>query len=279
MRQRKRGTGQYLVYTYPTKAALAAVKVKVRTLTQGATDQSLSVLVHRLNPVLRGWTAYFRHGVSKATFNYLRAFVWRRVVWWLRHMVAPSQAPSRQLEAAPAALPPGVVADGGRGDPVRPGCGDDQPLPLPARAHPLAVGRASGAGYREGHRLRSWRAGCVATPTPLLRQGPRPWVGRVPGRRHRHRRDREGRSRGARSGVGDSDDGAFWTAFLRSLRVRGLSGVRSSSAMPTRGSRVPSPRSCSAPPGSDVGCISYRLTGPRSHASAKADQGHRSLSR
>jgi RNA-directed DNA polymerase len=38
-----------------------------------------------LNPVLRGWTAYFRHGVSKATFNYLRAFVWRRVVCWLRH--------------------------------------------------------------------------------------------------------------------------------------------------------------------------------------------------
>ncbi len=26
--------------------------------------------------------------------------------------------------------------------------------------------------------------------------------------------------------VGDSEDGAFWTAFLRSLRVRGLSGVR-----------------------------------------------------
>jgi transposase-like protein len=26
--------------------------------------------------------------------------------------------------------------------------------------------------------------------------------------------------------VGDSEDGAFWTAFLRSLRARGLSGVR-----------------------------------------------------
>ena len=85
MRQRKRGTGQYHVYTYPTKAALATVKAKVRTLTQGATDQSLGVLLHRLNPVLRGWTAYFRYGVSKRTFSYLRAFVWRRVVCWLRH--------------------------------------------------------------------------------------------------------------------------------------------------------------------------------------------------
>lgn len=26
--------------------------------------------------------------------------------------------------------------------------------------------------------------------------------------------------------VGDSEDGAFWTAFLRDLRARGLSGVR-----------------------------------------------------
>lgn len=55
------------------------------TADRGATDHSLSILLHRLNPVLRGWTAYFRHGVSKATFNYLRAFVWRRVVFWLRH--------------------------------------------------------------------------------------------------------------------------------------------------------------------------------------------------
>jgi RNA-directed DNA polymerase len=84
-RQPKRGTGQRFVYTYPAKAALAAVKAKVRALTRGATDQSLSILLHRLNPVLRGWATYFRHGVSKATFSYLRAFVWRRVVCWLRH--------------------------------------------------------------------------------------------------------------------------------------------------------------------------------------------------
>jgi RNA-directed DNA polymerase len=85
VRQQKRGTGRRFVYTYPAKAALAAVKAKVRALTRGATDQSLSILLHRLNPVLRGWAAYFRHGVSKATFSYLRAFVWRRVVCWLRH--------------------------------------------------------------------------------------------------------------------------------------------------------------------------------------------------
>ena len=84
-RHRKRGTGKRFVYTYPSKKALASIKAKVRTATRGATDQSLTILIHRLNPMLRGWTNFFRHGVSKATFSYLRAFTWRRVVCWLRH--------------------------------------------------------------------------------------------------------------------------------------------------------------------------------------------------
>ncbi len=84
-RHEKRSTGQHLIYTYPSKAALADVKGAVRTLTQGTLNWPLSSLLHQLNPLLRGWTTYFRHGVSKATFNYLRAFVWRRVVNWLRH--------------------------------------------------------------------------------------------------------------------------------------------------------------------------------------------------
>ena len=42
-------------------------------------------MLHRLNPVPRGWTNYFRHGVSKATFSYRRAFTWRRVICWTRH--------------------------------------------------------------------------------------------------------------------------------------------------------------------------------------------------
>jgi RNA-directed DNA polymerase len=61
-----------------------AVKATVRALTRGMTNHPLKVLLHQLNPVLRGWTSYFRHGVSKVTFSYLRAFVWRRVIGWLR---------------------------------------------------------------------------------------------------------------------------------------------------------------------------------------------------
>jgi putative transposase len=34
---------------------------------------------------------------------------------------------------------------------------------------------------------------------------------------------------------GDSEDGAFWTAFLRSLKARGLAGCSWSSPTPTPG--------------------------------------------
>jgi RNA-directed DNA polymerase len=83
-RRRKSGCTKRLVYIYPSKRALLAVTAKVREITKGSRSAPLNVVLHRLNPVLRGWTAYFRHGVSKATFGYLRAFTWRRVVGWLR---------------------------------------------------------------------------------------------------------------------------------------------------------------------------------------------------
>jgi RNA-directed DNA polymerase len=83
-RKRQQGSKRMTIYTYPSKAALAAVKAKVRVLTQGNTDQTLANLLDRVNPVLRGWANYFRHGVSARTFSYLNAFSWRRVVNWLR---------------------------------------------------------------------------------------------------------------------------------------------------------------------------------------------------
>jgi RNA-directed DNA polymerase len=84
-RRRQRGSNKRFVYTWPSKKALASVKAKVRAITRGGTNQPLAVVLRRLNPVLRGWANYFRHGVSKATFDYLSAFSWRRVICWLRH--------------------------------------------------------------------------------------------------------------------------------------------------------------------------------------------------
>jgi RNA-directed DNA polymerase len=84
-RRPKPGTGKRYVYTFPSKAAVAAIKAKVRSMTRGATNQPLAVLCYRLAPVLRGWANYFRHAVSKRTFDYVRYFTWQRVICWLRH--------------------------------------------------------------------------------------------------------------------------------------------------------------------------------------------------
>ncbi len=84
-RHTKRGTKRQHVYTYPSKAALASIKDKVRAGTQrSSTNQSLADMCDRLNPALRGWTTHFRHDVSKANFSYLSAFLWKRAVIWLR---------------------------------------------------------------------------------------------------------------------------------------------------------------------------------------------------
>jgi RNA-directed DNA polymerase len=85
-RHRKRGTtSRYYVYTYPAKKALRAVMGKVKTLgRQVGTNQPLDALLLRLNPVLRGWCAYFRPGVSAATFAYLSDYTWQTVWRWLR---------------------------------------------------------------------------------------------------------------------------------------------------------------------------------------------------
>jgi RNA-directed DNA polymerase len=71
-RHRTRGTNRRYVYTYPTKKALRAAMATVQTLCRRVgTNNPLDALLLRLNPALRGWCAYFRPGVSAATFGYL----------------------------------------------------------------------------------------------------------------------------------------------------------------------------------------------------------------
>jgi RNA-directed DNA polymerase len=83
-RRRKRGTAKRVVYTYPSKKALAAIVGRVRALTRRTAHPSLAAMLRQLNPALLGWCTYFKHGVSKATFGYLDEYTWRRVLHWVR---------------------------------------------------------------------------------------------------------------------------------------------------------------------------------------------------
>lgn len=76
--------GKRAVYTYPSKKALASIIGKVRRWTRRAKHRTLADLLHRLNPVLRGWCNYFRHGVSSRTFSYLDHYAFWRIVNWLK---------------------------------------------------------------------------------------------------------------------------------------------------------------------------------------------------
>ena len=83
-RQIKRGSNKAFIYTWPSRKSLSSIMAKVKAITKQGTNNPLSNLLRQINGVLRGWTNYFRHGVSKDTFAYLHQFTWLRVVRWLR---------------------------------------------------------------------------------------------------------------------------------------------------------------------------------------------------
>jgi len=68
LRHRKRGTSRYYACTYPSRKAIKAVTVKVKAICRRNASQPLQILIRQLNPEKRGWCAYFRPGVSAATF-------------------------------------------------------------------------------------------------------------------------------------------------------------------------------------------------------------------
>jgi RNA-directed DNA polymerase len=102
-------TDKTAIYTYPSKKSMASIKDKVRVLTRRAKHRTLADLLRRLNPVLRGWCNYFRHGVCKRTFGYIDHFAFWRTVGWLkkRHLGLNMHALVRRY------LPSWEISDGG----------------------------------------------------------------------------------------------------------------------------------------------------------------------
>ncbi|MDQ7907651.1 reverse transcriptase domain-containing protein [Phytohabitans sp. ZYX-F-186] len=150
-RHRKRGTSKYYVYVYPAKKALAAVTAKVKAICWQNTNQPLVELLLQLNQMLGGWTAYFKWGCSSATFRYLRAYLWKRVIGWQgrKHRHATWRTLRRRYGRWPA------NGDVILFDPAN----THQALPLPADKDPNAVAQ---------HSMRNVRnpPGRVESPVP-----------------------------------------------------------------------------------------------------------------
>jgi RNA-directed DNA polymerase len=82
--RKPRGNAKPCVYTFVSDEALASIKRKVKALTKSdRTSLTLTELIWALNPVLRGWAAYFHHAAAKQTFSYVRYYTWWRVARWL----------------------------------------------------------------------------------------------------------------------------------------------------------------------------------------------------
>jgi RNA-directed DNA polymerase len=85
IQRRRRGGGRQVVLTFPSKDALARVKHKIKEATRAnTTSQRLWDVLRKINPILRGWAAYFRYGASKKTFSYLGWYAWWRMIYWIR---------------------------------------------------------------------------------------------------------------------------------------------------------------------------------------------------
>jgi len=72
--------GRYWLHKWPSPRAMASIRSKVRALTAPSrVGLDLRVVVEDLNPVLRGWSAYFRQGNSSAKFGAIDHYVHERV--------------------------------------------------------------------------------------------------------------------------------------------------------------------------------------------------------
>ncbi len=84
IQRRRRGDGRRVVLTIPSKQALAGVMHKIKQATKTGTSRTLGQVLRKINPILRGWAAYFRYGASKKTFSYLGWYAWWRMIYWIR---------------------------------------------------------------------------------------------------------------------------------------------------------------------------------------------------
>ena len=76
---RKYSNGKLLIK--PAKKSIKSLLDKVREIIKSSLSSKTEDLIRQLNPILRGWANYFRHHVSKDTFNYID----QRLFWILGH--------------------------------------------------------------------------------------------------------------------------------------------------------------------------------------------------
>ena len=69
----------------PSKAAIRRIREWLRTEMRALRGSNAAAVIATLNPIIRGWAAYYRGVVSKRTFSALDAYLWRLTYKWATH--------------------------------------------------------------------------------------------------------------------------------------------------------------------------------------------------
>jgi RNA-directed DNA polymerase len=85
------GTHRFSVRRYrgkllikPSKAAVKRIKARLTAEMKALRGHNAQMVLTRLNPVIRGWSAYYRHCVSARVFSQLDDHVWKLTYKWAK---------------------------------------------------------------------------------------------------------------------------------------------------------------------------------------------------
>jgi RNA-directed DNA polymerase len=69
----------------PAKAAVRRIRERLRTELRSLRGANAQAVIARLNPIIRGWSAYYRTVVSSEIFTALDHYLWKLTYKWAKH--------------------------------------------------------------------------------------------------------------------------------------------------------------------------------------------------
>jgi RNA-directed DNA polymerase len=78
----RRYSGKLLIK--PSKGSIKTFLAKIRTCIKSNRTATTEQLIRQLNPMIRGWTNYYRHVVAKKTFSYVDSQVFLALYTWIK---------------------------------------------------------------------------------------------------------------------------------------------------------------------------------------------------
>lgn len=81
----RRYRGGTVLLIKPSTAAVRRIRKRLAAEVKALRGANAEAVIHKLNPIIRGWAAYYRSAVSSRIFHALDAYVWKLVYKWATH--------------------------------------------------------------------------------------------------------------------------------------------------------------------------------------------------